>query len=111
MAQAPIHEEMAANLCHGSGSSVQPSHRTAVSQLPRVSTMDAKTQQPKDREGAISALNAAVEALNLMKEIASVTPAKAAFGSVSVLLAMIRVSFVLFYGGELQTHKYPGLNC
>ena len=36
-------------------------------------------------------LNVAIEAMNLAKEISSVTPAKAVFGSVSVLLTMIRV--------------------
>jgi len=99
------YEEMAAYLCWRSGSSVQPSHRTVTSQLPRVLTMDAKTQRPKDREGAISALNVAVEALNLIKEVASVTPAKAAFGSVSVLLTMIRVCLALLCNDGLQVHK------
>ena len=36
-------------------------------------------------------LDVAIEALNLAKEISSVTPAKAVFGSVSVILTMIRV--------------------
>jgi len=56
--------------------------------------MEAESQQPKEREGAISALNAAIDALNLAKEISTVTPAKAVFGSVGVILAMIRVSFL-----------------
>jgi len=72
--------------------------------------MDAKTQRPKDREGAISALNAAVEVLNIIKEVASVTPAKAAFGSVSVLLTMIRVCLALLCSDGLQVHKSPGLD-
>jgi hypothetical protein len=54
--------------------------------------MEAESQRPKGRDGAISALNAAIEALNLAKELSSITPAKAVFGSVSVILAMIRVS-------------------
>jgi len=41
----------------------------------------------------MSVLNAAIEALNLAKELSSITPAKAIFGSVSVTLSMIRVSF------------------
>ena len=53
--------------------------------------MEPKTQQPKEQEGAISALNVLIEALNLAKEVSSITPAKAVFGSASVLLAMIRV--------------------
>ena len=59
--------------------------------------MKAKSQRPKEHEGAISALNTAIEAVNLAKEIASITPAKAVFGSASVVLAMIRASFLLFF--------------
>ena len=56
--------------------------------------MEAESQRPKGREKTISALNATIEALNLAKELSSVTPAKAVFGSVSVILATIRVSFL-----------------
>ena len=55
--------------------------------------MDAKTQRPKGRDGALSTLNVAIEVLTLAKEVSSITPAKAAFGSVSALLTMIRVRF------------------
>jgi len=54
--------------------------------------MEAKSRRPKGKENTISALNASIEALNLAKEIASITPAKAVFGSVSVILVTIRVS-------------------
>ena len=57
--------------------------------------MTDKSQRPKEREGTISALNAAIEALNLAKEISSITPAKAAFGSVSVVLTMVKVGSFL----------------
>ena len=57
--------------------------------------MQSKSQRPSEREGVITALNAAIETLNLAKEISSITPAKAVFGSVSIILAMIRVSFLL----------------
>ena len=57
--------------------------------------MDANSQQPERRDGALSALNAAIEAMNLAKEVSSVTPAKAVFGSVGVLLTMIRVPVLL----------------
>ena len=64
--------------------------------------MDAKSsKQQKRRDDALSLLNAAVEAMNLAKEISSATPAKAIFGSVSVLLTMIMVRFLLFFGGVL----------
>ena len=52
--------------------------------------MEAESQRPNEWEGAISALNAAIEALNLVK-ISSIPPAKAVFGSVIVILTLIRV--------------------
>ena len=55
--------------------------------------MKADSPQPKEREGIISTLNGAIEAMNLAKEVSSVTPAKAVFGSVSFILTMIKVSF------------------
>ena len=63
-----------------------------------VTTMKAGSQRSKGQEGAISALDAAIEALNLAKELSSITPARAVFGSVSVILVMIRVSFLLVFG-------------
>jgi len=70
--------------------------------------MEAKPQRPKDREGVISLLNVTIEALNLAKEISSITPAKAAFGSVSALLTMVKVRSSLFCNDLLQVHTYPG---
>ena len=79
--------------------------------------MAENSQRPKGQAGLVSALNVAIEALNLAKEISSITPAKAVFGSVSVLLAMINVSFppVLLRGllANLQSGFYeqlPGLH-
>ena len=54
--------------------------------------MTDKSPQSKARDGVLSTLNLAIDALNLAKEVSSVTPAKAAFGTVAILLAMIRVS-------------------
>ena len=59
--------------------------------------MNAGSQRPNGREGTISALNIAIEALNLAKEVSSITPAKAVFGTVSVILTMIKVSFLLVF--------------
>ena len=64
--------------------------------------MTDKPRQQKGQGGVLSSLNMAIEGLNLAKEVASVTPAKAVFGSVAVLLAMIRVSFPLFCGEMFQ---------
>jgi len=62
-------------------------------------------------DNVVSSLDVAIEALNLAEKISSITPAKAAFGSVSALLTMIRVRFcynemkfqadgLLGFGGE-----------
>ena len=66
--------------------------------------MDAKSERRRDV--TLSSLNAAIEAINLAKEIASITPAKAVFGSVSVVLAMIRVSFLPVRLGRPQADAY-----
>jgi len=58
--------------------------------------MDTNSQRPKGQDGALSSLNVAIEGLNLAKEIAGIAPVKAAFGSVSVLLTMVRVRFLPF---------------
>ena len=59
--------------------------------------METESRRPKGRDGAILALNAAIEALNLAKELSSITPAKAVFGSVSVILTTIKVSLLLVF--------------
>jgi len=56
---------------------------------------NSKRRRPKGRDGALSLLNLAIEAMNIAKEVSSITPAKAVFGSVYVLLAIIRVFFFL----------------
>ena len=58
--------------------------------------METQSKQPKEQDGAISVLNGFIEVFNLAKEISSNTPAKAVFGSASVILAMIRVSLLGF---------------
>jgi len=72
--------------------------------------MDPKSQQLKGRGGVLSSLNVAIEVLNLAKEISDITPAKAAFGSVGVLLTMVRVRFARRCDGGILVHVYPGLN-
>ena len=57
--------------------------------------MDPGAQRQERRDNVLSSLNAAIETLNLAKEISSITPAKAVFGPVSVILTMIRVGFLL----------------
>ena len=73
--------------------------------------MVAKSQRPKGLDGALSSLNLAIDALNLAKEISSATPAKVVFGSVSVLLAMIRVCFLVFCGSEVPDSGVSRILC
>lgn len=62
-----------------------------------------KSRLPKGRDGVLSSLDVAIDGLNLAKELSSITPAKAVFGSVAILLIMIRVSFFLFYDETFRT--------
>ena len=64
--------------------------------------MEVKSRRPKGQESTISALNAAIEALNLAKELSSITPAKAVFGSVGVILTTIKVSLLLVFTDRLS---------
>ena len=66
--------------------------------------MEAKPQRPKGRDGSLSSLNVAIEAMNLAKEVSSITPAKAVFGSVSILLAMVRVRLLVSYDRKSHVH-------
>ena len=53
--------------------------------------MTTNSQRPKGRENAVSLLNAAIDAMDLAEKISSITPAKAVFATVSVILTMIKV--------------------
>ena len=70
--------------------------------------MTNKSQQPKGRDGILSPLNVAIDGLNLAKELSSATPAKAVFGSVAVLLTMIKVRFLPFSDEIFQAHTRLG---
>ena len=61
----------------------------------RASTMKAKFQKPKWREGAIEELNAAIEATNLAEKVSSIAQAKTVFRSVNTLLTLIGVCSLL----------------
>ena len=70
-------------------------------QLPRVLTMDARPQRPKRRDATLSSLNTAIEAVNIAKDILSMTPATAALSTVSVILVAIRVGLLPVCFGRL----------
>ena len=66
--------------------------------------MTDKSQRPNGRSSVLSSLNVAIDGLNLAKEISGIAPTKAAFGSVAILLTMIKVRFLLFCDEMLQAH-------
>ena len=71
--------------------------------------MATKPQRLKRRDGPISSLNTAIETMNLTKEASSITPAKVVFGSVSILLTLVRVRYRLFSDSLFQVHIKLGL--
>ena len=71
--------------------------------------MTTRPQRPQERDGVLSSLNTAIDTLNLAKEAASVTQAKAAFTSAGVLLTMIRVGSFRFKSVDYRL-TYTGLN-
>ena len=66
--------------------------------------MTDNSQPPKGRGRVISTLNIAIDSLNIAKEATSTTPINPVFGSVALLLTMIRVNSFLFHDEMLQTH-------
>jgi hypothetical protein len=61
--------------------------------------MKTEPQRPKGLEDSISVLNAAIEALDLADKNSSIAPAKSVFVAAGNLFKMIRVRFLLLYGG------------
>jgi len=72
--------------------------------------MTDKPKRLKGQDGVLSSLDVAIDGLNLAKELSSITPAKAVFGSASVLLTMIRVSLPPFGDEIFWAHTQPGLD-
>jgi hypothetical protein len=86
-----------------------PARHTVFSLLPPLSTMDANPQRPKERDGILSSLGLAIKAVDVAKEIVDIAPAKAVFGSVSVILTMLRVCFLLVrsYQPQADVSRIP----
>ena len=55
--------------------------------------MNPKSQRPERQDNTLSLLNAITEVANLAKELSGPTPAKAVFGTVGVILTMIKAPF------------------
>ena len=56
--------------------------------------METKLQRPKDSDGALPSLNAAINTLDIAKDKTSVKPVKDVFSSAGILLNTIRVSLI-----------------
>ena len=72
--------------------------------------MEAQSQRSKGQKAAISALNRAVKAMDLVEKTSSIAPAKTIFGTASKLLTLIRVCFLFSCNDLLQIYTYLGLN-
>ena len=57
--------------------------------------MATGSKKPKGRDNTLSALTMAIEGLTLVKEVSTITPAKAAFCSVGIILTTIKVRFLV----------------
>jgi hypothetical protein len=81
-----------------------------LSHSPRVLTM-ASSQQPKGRDGVLSALDVLIQALNVAKDACGIPPAQIALGSASALLTMIRVpppcSAMMIFRLTLSRTRWP----
>ena len=77
--------------------SSQPAGVTVFSCYVNFEPMDIEAQRQNRRDNTLSSLNAAIEALDIAGGISDFIPAKAVFGTVSVILTMIRVSFLLVH--------------
>ena len=101
---------MGAHLDKGSGYSSQPPRLTASSSLPCISTMTDNSQRPDSQGRALPALNMAINILNITKEATNTTPVNPIFGSVALLLTMIRVNSLPFRDEMLEAHTKSGHN-
>ena len=63
-----------------------------------------RPQRQKDRGRVVPTLDVAIASLNIAKEATSTTPVNPVFGSVAILLTMIRVSFPSFPNEIFEAH-------
>ena len=69
-----------------------------------ISTMADKSQRQKGRGRVIPALNMTIDGLYIAKEATSTTPVNPVFGSVAILLTVIRVCPFLLRDETFQAH-------
>ena len=71
--------------------------------------MDTFSRRPGGLEDAVGALNTAIEDPTLVKETPRITPAKAPFASVSVILTTIKANFSDPCPEEFLVYLHPGI--
>jgi hypothetical protein len=81
--------------CRSSLSGSEPGGYNVPSYQIDFETMAPDAQRQKRRDFVLSSLNVAIEASNLAKEFCSITPAKPVFGSLNIILTMIKVDLFL----------------
>lgn len=67
--------------------------------------MDPTPQPPKRQDKTLLALNAAIQALDPAEKATPFTPAKTVFGSVNVLLGIIKVRFLSVHVSRLLANR------
>ena len=72
--------------------------------------METDPQRPTGREDTISAMNAAIAALNLAQKNSNIAATKAIFRTAADLLTTTLVCFSLFCDNRCQAHNLLGLN-
>lgn len=70
--------------------------------------MTSTSERPEGRDGVLLTLDLFIQGLDFAKNACGIPPAQVAFASASVLLAMIRVCFLLLRGFEFVIHVYLG---
>jgi hypothetical protein len=66
----------------------------------------ASSQQQKERDGVLTALDLLIQTLSIAKDACGIPPAQVALGSANVLLTMIRVRFPQFREDKLLAHVF-----
>jgi len=67
--------------------------------------MDCKSEQSDRRNIVLFLLNVIIECLDVAEKVSSITPAKAVFSTVRIILTMMRVSALPRFEDLLQADK------
>ena len=73
--------------------------------------MASNSQRLNAHDSTLPRLNLAIDFPSVAKDVSTIAPAQATFGSVCALLTVLRVLVFLFCGDGLPTHVSSGLHC